>query len=144
MKRSLALAVFLAAAAACQNGSGSSSSIWAPTTKPFDETCAHCTELGAGELSHGGDVRVLIDAQTDDPPAQWARCMFSFLRCAKGGGEYPSCVANALCPQPCKDEYARVLAGSADFEQQAAAVKTVFLEPTGMCTSPGQNVPVSP
>lgn len=144
MKRTVLLSLALLASACPNNTGPAGDGPWAATTHPFDPTCASCTEAGSGKMAHVGGVRWLADSQTDDPPAQWGRCMMSFLRCADGGGEYPACVEKALCPDVCKAEYARVLAGSTDFAAEAAAVEAVFINDGAPCAAPEENPTVTP
>jgi len=117
---------------------------WAPTTHAFDPSCANCREIGSGEVAHAGEMRWLVDAQTDDPPAQWGRCMMSFLRCADLGGEYRDCVASALCPEACKTEFKRVLGSSTELEDEVQAVEKTFITEGALCASPDENPEVSP
>ncbi len=147
MTRFVLLLLCAAALGACRNtgdtgpkGDGP----WAPTTHAFDPACTDCKEIGSGESAHAGEVRWLVDATTDDPPAQWGRCMFSFMRCADRGGEYRDCVSSALCPEACKAEFARVLGSSTDLEDEVQAVEQTFLTDGALCAAPDENPTVSP
>ena len=135
MTRLLALLALLLTAAACNsNGVQAGQGPWAPTTVPFDSTCAACREIGKGELADTGGARILVDTQTDDPTAQWNRCLFGFLRCIDGGGEIPACVEQSTCPDACKQEFSRQPA--TDFTAQTAAVDHVFFDDGALCASP--------
>ncbi len=138
MTRFVLLMTLALCSGACRNTGPEGSGPWASTTHPFDPACPSCKEIGTGEMAHVGNVRVLVDNTTDDPPAQWGRCMMSFMRCADGGGEYRDCVASALCPDACKADFARVLAGSTELEAEISAVEAVFLAEGGLCAFPGQ------
>lgn len=112
--------------------------VWAKTTVPFDPTCAQCTEIGAGSLSHIGEGKVLIDKRTDDPPAQWGRCIMGFLKCVDGNGAIPACVESAPCPTLCKAEFKKQLGAGTAFDAQVAAMDHTFFDDGALCNAPQQ------
>ena len=135
------LLLLLAAVVTGCNGAGRGP--WAPTTQPFDPGCSTCTPLGLGELADTGGARLYVDTRTDDPPAQWVRCMYGFISCVDEGGEIPACAEQAECPEACKTELNARLARATGFDAQAAAVDQVFFDEGGLCATP-ENQEVSP
>lgn len=135
MKTTRLLALFLLAA--CPSGTSTpppAEEVWAKTTTPFDPTCAKCTQIGDGDFSHVGEgTKVYIDTKTDDPPAQWGRCIMAFMKCVDGDGEIPTCVENAPCPAACKAEFKKKLAGGTDFAAQTTAVDQTFFDDGALC-----------
>lgn len=112
--------------------------VWAPTTTPFDPGCGQCKEIGAGSLSHIGEGKVLIDTKTDDPPAQWGRCIMSFMKCVDADGGIPGCLEGARCPDACKAEFKKQLGTSTGFDAEVAAMDKTFFDEGARCNAPGE------
>jgi len=133
-------------AVACGSGDsgahgGNGGSPWAPTTHPFDPDCGSCVEIGKGELAHAGNSRVLVDMTTDDPPAQWGRCLFSIMQCLDAGGDSISgCVNKGACPDACKKAFNARLGGSTQADVEVGAVDKVFFDDGALCASPDEQV----
>ncbi len=113
-------------------------SAWAPTTKPFDPTCADCTEVGEVELGHMGAAKIMFDTTTDDPEAQWVRCVNGILDCVEQTSDMPGCVETSGCPSACKAEYGRKRSGAPNpnaFDAKWNAFEIVFTAPTAVCSA---------
>jgi hypothetical protein len=135
--------LFVSLLAACGDGfTPTLDDPWKPATRPWDPDCATgCEEILELTDGHMGDVKILGDLDRDDPMWQWAGCFAESVVCWDGGGRLPDCVAAAPCPEPCRAEYARVAAGAAGLEAEAAAFEQVFLLPTAPCGPPDEVSP---
>jgi len=119
---------------------------WAPVTHTYDPECARCVSLGTVELDHMGEVTLLADPLLDDEETQWIQCVQGFLTCVDQGTDKDVCVADSVCPQPCKADYQALVDADADDSRLAAqwrAFEGVFMEPDGRCAPVGI-VPVAP
>ncbi|MFO0566633.1 MAG: hypothetical protein U0263_13275 [Polyangiaceae bacterium] len=105
---------------------------WKSTTHPFDPTCASCKPLGTGQIAHAGEADLLADTVTDDPTAQWSRCMLSFMHCIDDGKAIRECVAGSVCPAVCKAAYEKALASGSEVQ----AVDRTFFDADAPCTLP--------
>lgn len=141
MRKLLAVACWLVplivfACGSDDGGDGSSNppggSPWKPTTHPFDPACASCKPLGKGEIAHAGEADILADTETDDPTAQWNRCMLSFMHCIDDGKAIGECVTGSVCPAVCKAAFAKARASATDVE----AVDKTFFDADAPCTLP--------
>jgi hypothetical protein len=143
MKTLLATAaLFLLSSCSCgQTTMPPPAEVWAKTTTPFDATCAKCTQIGDGALSHIGEGgKVYIDKTTDDPPAQWGKCIMAFMKCVDADGEIPTCVETAPCPAACKAEFKSKLGAATEFEDQAKAMDATFFDDGALC-APKEEAP---
>lgn len=126
--------------------------LWAAATYMPDPEC----EAGSPDcpvliepfpVGHGGDasdtaVTMLAVSypRLDDPIAQWGQCMDTVLTClapaqyesdAERAGRLRSCVAEAACPQACRDRFAS-RAGE-DLASAHAAFLEIFVEEDAWC-----------
>lgn len=114
-------------------------SVWAETTVPFDPSCARCEEIGSGEDPHLGKVTLKLDLETDDPVAQWGRCFEAFVPCfQRTGVDVRACVAEAPCPQVCRDAFDVRAQGIGDDARDALldAFEEIFYDPDSLCGPP--------
>ncbi|MBK7585272.1 MAG: hypothetical protein IPI67_34425 [Myxococcales bacterium] len=143
--------IALGCASACGDSgdskSGGGSSVWAPTTVPFDPTCKDCEEVGKVNLPHMGEARLMANSRVDDPTAQWTRCVNGILDCIEETRDESACVAKSSCPGPCKADYKTHLSalGHSELADRWAALRAVFEAPTSRCALPSNlNPEVTP
>ncbi|MEM6927779.1 MAG: hypothetical protein AAF602_12675 [Myxococcota bacterium] len=114
-----------------------SGSVWEKASVPFDPECGSCSELGSGELGHLGDVRVLVDTQTNDAEAQWTTCVGSLMNCLSAFEPIRDCVAAAQCPTTCTRDFDREARGAGTDEDLLEAIDAVYFAEDAVCGTPG-------
>lgn len=115
---------------------------WEPQSGQLDETCETeaCIKLASLSTSHTGTVEIFVNTTDNGPHAQWQTCFWDFAGCWEETDEYTSCIEQAECPAPCKDEYKRLLGEGTSTEEQAAAFEAVFINDEAPCGSPKEEV----
>lgn len=118
---------------------------WKPTTVPRDPTCATgCVEYGPINMTHGGPMKFYVQPDVDDALAQWADCVESMQACLKRTDfAVSACMAEALCPRPCKDRYASIARAETDTDTLLDVFQEVFLDRDAVC-APRESVVVRP
>lgn len=125
---------------------GAGDGVWAPTTVPFDPTCADCKEIGTTSLPHMGEMRVLTPEGVNDPVAQWSRCVNGILDCIEKTKDESACVESSSCPGACKNDYRAHLEnlGRSDFDARWNSLRAVFVSPTSRCAVSSPTTEVQP
>lgn len=146
-RASAILLIALGCASACgdagDDGNGSGSNVWAPTTVPFDPACKGCEEIGAVSLPHMGEAKLMVNPRVDDPEAQWSRCVHGIMDCIEETRDETACVTKSSCPAPCKADYKAHLGklGSTDLAARWSALRAVFVSPTSRCAPAASSSP---
>lgn len=118
--------------------------VWNDTTVPYDPACAeNCEMAGSLGSSHGSPpLDLVFNPKVDDPVAQWGDCVQSVFVCLQAGTSPDmddvskaqnarTCVAQSICPQLCRDAYAKQAAASPGAAQQA--FEDIFISETASC-----------
>lgn len=109
---------------------------WAPTSVPYDPTCARdCLEVGEYSAGHHvvGGLVLRYNPAVDDPIAQWGDCLESMLVCLEGGSEARACMDEAACPTACKRLVEGHAGGATDKSDIVAAFERVFIDEGAPC-----------
>lgn len=93
--------------------------VWKPATVAYTANCGpDCKTLRPIAPGHGGSVpqdarnipRLEYNPKVDDAVAQWGDCLQSIMVCVEkqsrnNAPAVNACVAQAMCPQACKDRF---------------------------------------
>jgi hypothetical protein len=131
----LALGTVMACSGGGDDDGRSGGSVWAPTTVPYDPTCANCTEIGTTSFAHMGEVLILKPDGVNDELSQWGKCVNGLLDCIEGKQDESACVKSSACPAACKNDYQAHLdaLGRSDFQARWDSLRAVFMTPTSRC-----------
>jgi len=116
------------------------SSVWQPTTIPFDPTCANCETIASGDYGHSGDLTLSYDPDVDDAIAQWGDCLESFRRCLVGGGLALACSEQSICPESCRADFESRIGGLTELPAQIEAFEAVYIDDGAPCLPPADEV----
>jgi hypothetical protein len=131
--------------AACSSGTGTAGGAggaptddrWAPTTTPYDPTCASgCEVIEQGDFGHIGELTLLVNPNVDDPVAQWGDCIDSFRLCIEKGTDARACSERSDCPESCRADYQDRIDGVNELEAQLEAFQAVFIDVGAPCLPP--------
>jgi hypothetical protein len=110
--------------------------VWRETTVAYDPACTDCETLVSGEYGHVGEIRVAVDADTDDPIAQWGDCLQSFRDCVVGGDAADTCSQRSACPESCRADFEGRIVGVTDLRAQISAFEAVYVNVGAPCLPP--------
>jgi len=110
---------------------------WAPTTVPYDPSCASgCEVIEEGDFGHIGKIMLLANPDVDDPVAQWGDCIQSFRVCIEAGGDARPCSEGSECPEDCRAQLEERIRNVTDLRTQLDAFKGVYLDEDAPCLPP--------
>lgn len=144
----LALITIAGVAGALLYRPGPPGDLWAPASVGADPECAEGCEAFLGDIPpiHGdgteteASMTILVDADLDDPIAQWGDCLESVFAClgdaapldAPGRADHlRGCVAASACPVRCRERYASRADG--ELSDAVDAFGQLFLEESAWC-----------